>query len=413
MKVVVIGGGVGGMFCAGLIAQSGADVVLVEKNEKLGKKLFITGKGRCNLTNDCDRETLLANVVTGARFLTSAISRWTPQDTMRFVSERGVPLKVERGNRVFPQSDHSSDIIKCFERFIKENGVRIRLDTTVEGLDARDGVVRAVRTDRDRLECDAAVIATGGISYPQTGSTGDGYRFAKTLGHTVVQPKPALAPLIADTPPQLAGLTLKNVCVSVCDAQSGRKIAERFGEMLFTHEGVSGPIALSLSSEVNRYWDQGNLTRQLELFIDLKPALDEETLDARLLREFSERRNSAIKNAMGELLPKSLIDSVLACANVAGAKQCNAVTKTERVALIRALKNLKFGIRGLAPVQYGIVTSGGIDLKEVNPKTMESKFVRGLYFIGEVLDVDALTGGFNIQLALSTAHAAADALKQL
>lgn len=405
MKSVVIGGGAAGMFAAIFAARGGADVILLEKNEKLGKKLFITGKGRCNITNDCDVTEFLSNVVHGDKFLRSAIYGFTPADTMQFFEELGLALVTERGNRVFPFSQKSSDVIKVLEKELTRLKVDVRLNTEVKSLRKGDDSFEIV-TNKDRILADKVIVATGGVSYPSTGSSGDGYRFAKENGHRVTQPVQALSPiLVAQNVSSLQGISLKNVGLTAIDAE-GRIIASEFGEMLFTNRGLSGPIALTLSSYINRH-------KNVHLLLDLKPALDEKTLDNRLLREFEERKNQDLKNVTRALLPERLNLYYLKESGIPEWKKVNAVTKEDRQCLIHTLKNLRFDVTGLAPFTESIITSGGIDVKNLKP-TMESRITDGLYFVGETIDVDALTGGFNLQIAYSTAVAAArDAVKDI
>ncbi|MEG2413087.1 MAG: NAD(P)/FAD-dependent oxidoreductase [Clostridia bacterium] len=411
MKAIVIGGGASGMFCAGLLGQKGVECVLLEKNDKLGKKLFITGKGRCNLTNNADRQTLLDNVVTNSKFLIAALSKFTPSDLMSFVEGRNVPLKVERGERVFPLSDKSSDIIRCFSDFLDENNVKVLLDTKVEKIIAKDNKICGVQLENGtQLFADIVVVATGGKSYSSTGSDGDGYKFALSVGHTVQELRPALVPFILAEQRDLAGLSLKNVGVSAQD-NNKKTLCDDFGEMLFTHNGVSGPTVLSMSSKINKYCHNGKFDRRLFFVIDLKPALSESVLDARLQREFGANLNCEVKNIMPSLLPKSLIPYILDQAKVSPEKKCNVVTKEERLRLVQTLKNFSSEIARLDKLEFGIVTNGGVTVKEINPADMQSKIISGLYFVGETLDVDALTGGFNLQIAFSTAFSMANSIK--
>ncbi|MEG2675829.1 MAG: NAD(P)/FAD-dependent oxidoreductase [Clostridia bacterium] len=411
MKAIVIGGGASGMFCAGLLGQKGVECVLLEKNDKLGKKLFITGKGRCNLTNNADRQTLLDNVVTNSKFLIAALSKFTPSDLMSFVEGRNVPLKVERGERVFPLSDKSSDIIRCFSDFLDENNVKVLLDTKVEKIIAKDNKICGVQLENGtQLFADIVVVATGGKSYSSTGSDGDGYKFALSVGHTVQELRPALVPFILAEQRDLAGLSLKNVGVSAQD-NNKKTLCDDFGEMLFTHNGVSGPTVLSMSSKINKYCHNGKFDRRLFFVIDLKPALSESVLDARLQREFGANLNCEVKNIMPSLLPKSLIPYILDQAKVSPEKKCNVVTKEERLRLVQTLKNFSSEIVRLDKLEFGIVTNGGVTVKEINPADMQSKIISGLYFVGETLDVDALTGGFNLQIAFSTAFSMANSIK--
>ena len=403
MRVVIVGGGASGLMCASLLSQNGIDVTLVEKNEKLGKKLFITGKGRCNVTNDCDTQTFFSNIVNNSKFMYSAINGFTPQDTVKFFEDNSLKLKVERGNRVFPQSDKSSDVIKCFEKILSKNGVDVRLNTSVKGILTEEDRAIGVQIDTgEQIFADCVVIATGGISYQSTGSTGDGYKWAKQLGHNVIEPKPALVPILLKEQCGLQGLSLKNVSASI--VRDNKSICSQFGEMLFTHNGVSGPIILSLSSLINKHYIDGKFDAKYKLVIDLKPALTNETLDNRLLREFAQKPNAEVKNVIMSLMPKSLVGVVLQQAGIGGKSAVNSITKSQREKLVDTIKNIEFTITGLENINAGIITSGGVDCKQINPKTMMSKLVRNLHFIGEVLDIDALTGGFNLQLAFSTAN---------
>ena len=407
MRVVVIGGGAAGIFCAGLVAEGGYECILLEKNERIGKKLYITGKGRCNVTHYCTARDFLEGVVTNAKFLTSAIYQFPPQSTIDFLESHGVPTKVERGDRVFPLTDKANDVISAFERFARGSGAQIRLNATVLDIVVEDGKIVGVKTDSELIPCDRVVVATGGKSYSSTGSTGDGYVFAKRLGHKIIEPKPALSALIARGVDGLAGLSLKNVTATAI--VDGKSIDSHFGEMLFTHDGLSGPIILTLSSLINRYYEGGKFLSQVKISIDLKPALDEAQLDSRLLRDFSAAPNSAIKNVLTSLMPKSLIPVVLSSAQIPLTLAVNSVTKAQRAKLLNTLKHLTFDIEDMARLDFAIVTKGGVDVTQINPKTMESKLIEGLYFVGEVLDVDAYTGGYNIQIALATAVSAAKA----
>lgn len=403
MKVCVIGAGASGMMASIVLARGGADVALVEKNDKFGKKLYITGKGRCNLTNDCELDDMFANVVHGEKFLRSSLYGFTPQDTMSFFENLGLKLVVERGNRVFPFSQKSSDVIKTLQIEIANLKVKTYLGTEVKEIKkSADGF--KVVTPWESIECDKVVVATGGISYPSTGSTGDGYAFAKAFGLKIVEPRQALAPIIVkQNVSALQGISLKNVSLCAVD-ENGKEIASEFGEMLFTNRGLSGPIALTISSYINR-------KQNIRLSLDLKPALDENTLDKRILRDFDERKNQDIKNVTRALLPERLNAYVLKCANIAESKKVNEITKQERAKLVETIKNLRFDVSSLAPFAEAIVTAGGVDLKGLKP-TCECKDVEGLYFVGETIDVDALTGGFNLQLAFATAVCAArDILK--
>lgn len=396
-NVVVIGGGAAGMMAAITSAKKGNNVILVEKNEKLGKKIYITGKGRCNLTACVDNNDFFANVVSNPKFLFSAINTLSPYKLMAFFEENGLSLKEERGNRVFPQSDKASDVTKTLEKVLINEGVDIRLNTTVLGLVHDDNKIVKVVTDRGEIECDSAIICTGGISYPLTGSTGDGYKFAKQFGHQIVDLRPGLVgiELKGSDFAELQGVSLKNVQISA--KLSAKTIYTDFGEMLFTHFGVSGPIVLSCSSKINR-----QDLNQISLVIDLKPALTEQVLEARLIREFKENNTKNLAATIRALLPKALINVVLRQAKVNPNKNCSEITVQERQKLVKALKGLTFDIKRLRPIEESIITAGGVSVKDINPKTMESKKVNGLYFAGEVLDIDAFTGGFNLQIAFAT-----------
>lgn len=391
MKVAIIGGGAAGLFAAGHILQKGHDVTIFDGNEKTGKKLFITGKGRCNFTNDCDRETFLSNIVRGGKFFQSALSRFNPQDCIAFFEEQGVPTKVERGNRAFPASDKSSDILKALNYFA--SGAKVMLNHKVKNI-FKKGETFSV----DGEIFDRVIIATGGKSYCQTGSDGDGYAFARRFGHNIIDVVPALVPIeLKDKDIRLLqGVSLKNVSLS---ARCGKKIHSQFGEMLFTDKGISGPIVLTLSSLINRE----NVD---ELWLDLKPALTHEKLDARLVREFDNAKNKNLKSVMATLMIKSMIEPFLKRVSLSGERKINSITEAERARIVKGLKCWTLDYKMLYPIETGIVTSGGVDLKQIDPKTMQSKLVSGLYFIGEVLDIDALTGGFNLQIAFSTAFAA-------
>lgn len=390
MKIAIIGGGPAGMMCA-IKAAENHQVTIFEKNEKLGKKLFITGKGRCNLTNYCDEREFLRNIVNNSSFMYSSIYSFSPFTTYYYFEELGLPLKVERGNRVFPASDKSSDVIKAYEKKLKALGVKINLNYEVTSIDKVDD--KFILNGREKF--DKVVIASGGISYKLTGSTGDGYKFAKDFGHKVIDQVPGLIGINLKNNFSLAGLTLKNVELKVL---KDKKILSReFGEMLFTHRGISGPIVLTTSSKINRLKD-------FEMYLDLKPALDPEKLDARILRDFHENQNKNLENVMKSLLPRDLIIYVLEGAGISGEKKVNQITKEDRERLVKTIKNFSLKFDSLDDIDRAIVTSGGVDVKDLDPKTMESKKVKGLYFIGEVLDLDGLTGGFNIQIANSTGY---------
>lgn len=409
MRIVVVGGGASGLMCASLLSKDGHEVILIEKNEKLGKKLFITGKGRCNLTNDCSIQDFLANVVVNPKFIMSAINKFNSQDTMNFFEENSLKLKVERGNRVFPLSDKSSDVIKCFEKILKANNVEIMLNTKVKDIIIKDNTAVGVMTFDDKIiSGDKVVIATGGMSYSSTGSTGDGYKWAKKLGHNIVELRPALVPILLQNTYGLQGLSLKNVSANIL--RDDKVLYTQFGEMLFTHNGVSGPIILSLSSLINKHYNNGKFDAKYLLTIDLKPALSYEILENRLIREFSEKSNCEIKNILPSLMPKALVQIVLSFAKIKPTQVANSITKAQREKLAHVIKNLPFDIKGLENINAGIITSGGVDCKQINPKDMMSKIVDNLYFIGEVLDIDALTGGFNLQIAFCSANQMAQSI---
>lgn len=409
-KVIVIGGGAAGMMAAAAAASKGCQVVLFEKNEKLGRKLYITGKGRCNLTNACGMDELLGNVVRNPKFLYSAFSGFDNRKTMEWFENAGCPVKVERGERVFPVSDHASDVIKALAGRFGRLGVQVRLRTEVKGLvtggkrQAGITAVKGVRLADGTVECaDAVIVATGGLSYPLTGSTGDGYRMAEETGHTVKPTFPSLVPFNVREPwcRDLQGLSLKNVSLRL--VQNGKKpVYEGFGEMLFTHFGVSGPLVLSASSFYAGQKKKGDA----KLYLDLKPALSEEQLDKRLLRDFGENKNKQFKNSLGGLFPSKLVPVMVGLSGIDGEKKVHEVTKEERQHFVRLVKHVEMTVDGMRDYAEAVITRGGVHVKEVNPSTMESKKVRGLYFAGEVLDVDALTGGFNLQIAWSTGYEA-------
>lgn len=406
-KVIIAGGGAAGMFAAVTAAGNGHEVHIYEKNEKLGKKLFITGKGRCNLTNACDMEELFEAVCTNGKFLYSAFYGFTNQDTMRFFEDCGLKIKVERGNRVFPVSDHSSDVIGALQRRLKSLGVRVHLNTGVKEVMAENGQVKGIRTaDGDTVRADAVIIATGGFSYQSTGSTGDGYRFARELGHKVTEISPALVPLNVreDIVKKLQGLSLRNVRAGIYD---GKKcLYEDFGEMMFTHFGVTGPLILTASSRIQRQLRK----KEWKLVIDLKPALSEEQLDKRLLRDFEESKNKQFRNALSGLFPAKMIPVMVELSEIMPEKKVNEISKEERRKFLRLIKNFELTVTGFRDYNEAIITKGGVHVKEVNPATMESRLVSGVYFAGEVLDLDAVTGGFNLQIAWSTAYAAGAAV---
>ncbi len=398
--VVVVGGGPAGMMAAIAAAENGARVALLEPNSRLGKKLNITGKGRCNVTNNCAVEELMRNIPCNGRFLYSTFSQYDSADIMAFFEAQGVPLKTERGNRVFPVSDRSFDISGALERHLRQLEVAIVRDRAL-GLRLHDGALVGVKGEREDYDASQVIIATGGVSYPLTGSTGDGYRLAKSVGHTVVAPRGSLVPLVeeGDLCARLQGLSLRNVSLRVYE--DNKKLCEDFGELLFTHFGVSGPLVLSASSHMRHF---GQKSYRLE--IDLKPALDEQTLDKRLVSDFSQRSNADLINALDALLPRKLIAPFVELTGIDPHTKVHDITREQRRRMVQLLKALPVSIRGARPVDEAIVTSGGVSVKEVNPSTMESKLLPGLRFAGEVLDVDAYTGGFNLQIAWSTGYVA-------
>lgn len=402
-KIIVVGGGPAGMMAAHTAALYGADVLLLEKNHRLGRKLLITGKGRCNVTNQCDVTTFIQNITTNGRFLYGAASRFSPEDTMAYFENSGLPLKTERGNRVFPQSDRAYDVEAVLEQNLRSCGVEV-VEDTVTQITVADGKVKAVIGKTGQTyPAKAVILATGGLSYPLTGSTGDGYRFAKELGHHVVEPRASLIPIVTkeDWCKKAQGLSLKNVRLTLLDQKEKKVLYEEVGEMLFTHFGVSGPMVLSASAHIKILEPDRYILR-----IDLKPGLNEQQLDNRLLRDFAENQNKDFSNSLGALLPRKLIPIVIRLSGIPFDQKVNQITKEMRQKLLETVKGLSLTVKEFRPVEEAIVTSGGIDVKQVNPKTMEPKLVSGLYFAGELLDLDAYTGGFNLQIAFSTGYVA-------
>ncbi len=398
-KVIIIGAGAAGLMAAGKAAERGLDVLLLEKNDRVGKKLLISGKGRCNITNNTDMEGLINNIPGNGNFLYSSFYTFSNTDLLELLHAEGLETKVERGGRVFPVSDSAKEVVTVLQRFAAERGAKTRLNSAVDRIETRDGVVTGVRLkDGTVLECDSVILATGGASYPGTGSTGDGYEMARRLGHQVTELKPSLIPLVVAEKwvTELQGLSLKNISITISD-RKGRKIYTDFGEMLFTHFGVSGPVILSGSRHILKYGYKDVL-----LTIDLKPALDEETLDARLQRDFEKFSRKQFKNSLDELLPQKLIPVMIMLSRIPEDKPVNQITKEERRSLVRLLKAFPLEITGSRPIAEAIVTAGGVRTDEINPSTMESKKIKGLYFAGEVIDVDAYTGGFNLTIAFST-----------
>lgn len=401
MKTIIIGGGASGLACAIESAKCGNDVTIIEKNEKIGKKLYITGKGRCNITNNCSETEFLENVVTNPKFLKSSIYAFNSEKTIELFESNGLQLKTERGRRVFPFSDKSSDVIKTLGEICKKNGVKIHLQEKVLDLIVENNVVKGVKTDKGEYFCNKVVICTGGKSYSSTGSTGDGYVFAKKTGHTVVQLKPALCPIYLkeEWVKQVQGLSLKNVTLTAFAKQ--KIVFSQMGELLFTHFGISGPLVLSASSFINKH-----AIKDVYLVLDLKPALSYEQLSDRILRDFFKYKNKDLQNALIDLLPKSLIKPIIVLSGISPTKKTDVFTKEERKKLVETLKNIKFTLSKFASIEESIITSGGVSVKDINPKTMESKIISNLFFAGEVIDTDALTGGYNLQIAFSTGFVA-------
>ena len=414
MKVVIIGGGPAGMMAAISCKEHNPsyDVVILEKNNTLGKKLLITGKGRCNITSSLEISEHIKNIPGNGMFMFSSFKNYTNEDIIAMLEKNGVKTKVERGNRVFPVSDKAQDVLNAFEKELKKLNVNIKLNSNVSDIQVLDDNRFIVKLENDeKIEADKLIIATGGKSYPGTGSTGDGYNFASLWGHTVTSIKPSLVPLVIKEKTDcqnMQGLSLRNISIKIKDTEKNKLIYEDFGEMLFTHFGVSGPIILSGSAHLIRYKNINRLLEEnkIKLFIDLKPALTEEQLDLRILRDFEQEKNKEYKNSLFELLPRKLINYVIEKSEINPNKKVNEITKKERQKLVKLIKGLEFTIKGTRPIDEGIITSGGINVKEINPSTMESKLVENLYFAGEVIDVDAYTGGFNLQIAYSTGYTA-------
>ena len=418
MRVTVIGGGPAGMMAAISASKNNNEVYLLEKNSKLGKKLLITGKGRCNITSSLDIKDFISNIPGNGRFLYSVFDNYTNIDIINFLKEQGVRVKEERGNRIFPVSDKSSDVLNAFEKELKNKQVKIKFNARVTNIETQENEVKYVHYidengQSKKIETDKVILATGGKTYPETGSTGDGYEIAKKLGHTITEIKPSLVPLTTsgislNICKELQGLSLKNISIKIMDTSKSKVIYEDFGEMLFTHFGVSGPTILSASAHLLRYKNIDNVIKEqnIKLIIDLKPALSIEKLDTRIQRDFFENKNKEFKNSLNDLLPQKLIYPVIQLSAIDANKKVNEITKEERLRLVKLLKNFSIVISGFRPLEEGIVTSGGISIKEINPKTMESKMIKGLFFAGEIIDVDAYTGGFNLQIAYSTGYTA-------
>ena len=398
--VIIIGGGAAGCMAAIIAAKQGRKVVVFERNGRLGRKLLITGKGRCNITNDCNQEEFMQNIPHNSSFLYSAFSQFSPQDVMNFFEDAGVPLKTERGNRVFPKSDKAKDIVVALEKIIKECGVKL-IAKKVTSLILDEGICKGIKCDDEEYFAESVLISTGGKSYSVTGSTGDGYTFAMWAGHTVTPLKASLVPIVAEEKycSDMMGLSLKNVTLNLYD--KSKKIYSEMGEMLFTHFGISGPLTLSASSHI-RNMEQN----RYKIFIDLKPALSEEKLDLRIQRDFMDNINKTFINSLGKLLPNKMIAVVAKLSGIPFELKVNSVTKEQRKTLVKLLKAFPVTVKGFRPIDEAIITSGGVSVKEINPKTMESKLIKGLFFAGEVIDVDAYTGGFNLQIAFSTGYCA-------
>ena len=410
MRVIVIGGGAAGMIAAITSSNEGNDVTLIEKTSSLGNKIKITGKGRCNLTFDGDIEDFKNNIVKNFKFMYSSFNAFSNVDVVNYFNKLGVKTKIERGGRVFPVSDDANEVVKVLKDELNKNHVNIIYNVSVDDFILDNNKIKALKLSNNKIiECDKCIIATGGKSYPKTGSSGDGYVYAKKLGHKIVDLKPGLVPLRSNDSicKLLQGLSLKNVTLSL-KYKGGKEIYKEFGEMMFSHFGITGPIVLSASSKLNRVENVDNLMQNSDIIasIDLKPALDDDTLDKRICRDFEKYTNKEFKNSLDDLLPKKLIPVIIELSGIDENKKVNQITKDERKRLVKLLKNLQITITGFMPFDIAVITSGGVDVKDINPKTMESKIVKGIYFAGEILDVDAYTGGYNLQIAFSTGYAA-------
>lgn len=410
-RVIVVGGGPAGMMSAITAAENGNEVTIIEKMPSFGKKLLITGKGRCNITSSLYMSEFIKNTPGNGKFLYSAFQNYTNKDIIEFLKKQGLEVKEERGNRIFPVTDKSIDVLNCFKKRIDELKIQYKLNTRVEKILIRNNEVLAVRTDREIIQTDKIILATGGKSYPLTGSTGDGYKIAKDIGHTIVPIKPSLVPLEVyekEACKKLQGLSLRNVGIKIIDDDRKKLVYEDFGEMVFTHFGISGPMILSSSAHLVKYKDIDYLLRNkyIRMSIDLKPALTEEQLDDRILRDFKEFKNKQFKHSLDKLLPQKMIPLIIELSKIDENKRVNEITKEERRNLVQLLKNFTITIKDFRPVEEAIITCGGINTKEINPRTMESKIIKGLYFAGEIIDVDAYTGGFNLQIAYSTGYTA-------
>ncbi len=415
MKVVVIGGGPAGMMSAIMAKEAGNEVILIEKMKSLGRKLLITGKGRCNITSSLPMEEFIKNTPGNGKFLYSVFNNFSNKDIIKFLNKEGLEVKEERGNRIFPVTDKSQDVLDCFIKKLKKDKVEIHYNEKVEEIlyDKKEDekIVTGVRTSKGEIKADKVILATGGKSYPLTGSTGDGYCLAQKLGHTITNLKPSLVPIEIfekSICKNLQGLSLRNVSIKIIDNENKKEIYSDFGEMLFTHFGVSGPIILSSSAHLVRYKniDEKFKNKNIKIIVDFKPALSEEKLEARILRDFKEFKNKQFKNSLDKLLPQKLIPVIIKLSNINENKKVNEITKEERKQLVVLLKNFTLTLEKLRPIEEAIITSGGINIKEINPKTMESKLVKNLYFAGEIIDVDSYTGGFNLQIAYSTGYVA-------
>lgn len=410
-NVIVIGGGPAGMMAAITAAEYGNNVTIIEKNSDFGKKLLITGKGRCNITSSLYMSEFIKNTPGNGQFLYSAFQNYTNTDIIDFLKNQGLEVKEERGNRIFPVTDKSIDVLNCFKSKINELKIKKLFNTRVQKILVQNGEVLGVRTEKEIIQTDKIILATGGKSYPLTGSTGDGYLIAKNIGHKVTEIRPSLVPLVIyekNECKEMQGLSLRNVGIKIIDESKNKLIYEDFGEMIFTHLGISGPTILSGSAHLVRYKEIDNLMKEqkIKLQIDLKPALTEEQLDERILRDFKEFKNKQFKHALDKLLPQKMIPIVIEKTKINEEKRVNEITKEERRNLVKVLKKFELTIKDFRPVEEAIITSGGINIKEINPKTMESKLVKGLYFAGEIIDVDSYTGGFNLQIAYSTGYTA-------
>lgn len=412
MKVIVIGGGPAGMMAAIEASKQANEVILIEKNNVLGKKLSITGKGRCNITSSLNMDEFIKNIPGNGRFLYSAFNNFTNTDIINFIEEQGIKTKIERGNRVFPITDNAKDVVDCFVRKIKNQKIKVYLNTEVtEVLKNDENIAIGVKTNHEIIRGDKIILATGGKSYPLTGSTGDGYKIANRLGHTITELKPSLVPLATyekEMHKSLQGLSLKNVEIKLVDISKNKEIYTDFGEMLFTHFGVSGPIILSASSHLVRYKKINELLKsgQIKLYIDFKPVLTPEKLNQRILRDFEKQKNKSFKNSLDMLLPQKLIPQIIKMSKINSEEKVNSITKEQREELVSILKKFEITIKDFRPIEDAIITAGGISIKEINPKTMESKIIKNLFFAGEIIDVDAYTGGFNLQIAYSTGYVA-------